>query len=308
MSQKLWVAHVTPAKTFIDKVSIDGCADVADFIKEIKKETQLSIPQNTPINLYKPDGKTEIKVGVSPAEYLEGNSDENHLIVRSIAIEKGILIYKVLTSELPPEGSPKRRKIDNLIEKSKKYLFRTDRWGCVTVIKKRTAVTFAHGEHQTLKPGMSMKIYSIEGNVEFDVKVVKTIAESDWVLLESGVDLCEDEPIWGPVVDAHRYIQLGLSARHQKESPFAISTGVICSQRPNVFGHTLGSSGANPGDSGSPCFDVSTSELIGINVGCENIPISMENDTGAQIYDKISSRYASRAHIIPVSCFQFLES
>lgn len=31
MSTKLWIAHETPAKTFIDKVSIQGCSDVADF-------------------------------------------------------------------------------------------------------------------------------------------------------------------------------------------------------------------------------------------------------------------------------------
>ena len=204
-------------------------------------------------------------------------------------------------------GSLEREKVESLIAKNKKYLFRTERWGCVTVIKKRRAVTFAHGEHLTLGTGSSIKIRSIDGNVEYDVKVVKINVNSDWVLLESDDDLCEDEPIWGPVVDGHRYVQLGLSAIHQKDSPLAISTGVVCSQRPNRFGHTLGSAGANPGDSGCPCFEETIpSELIGINVGCENIPISMEMDTGAQIYDKISSRYAARAHIIPISSFQFL--
>lgn len=120
------------------------------------------------------------------------------------------------------------------------------------------------------------------------------------------MDLCEDKPKWGPVVDGHRYVQLGLSAPHQSESPFAISTGVVSSERPNEYGHTLGSAGANPGDSGGGCFDESSGCLIGINVGCENVPISFENDTGGQIYDKISSRYASRAHIIPVNSFQFI--
>ena len=28
---KLWVEYQTPAKTFLDKVSIQGCEDVADF-------------------------------------------------------------------------------------------------------------------------------------------------------------------------------------------------------------------------------------------------------------------------------------
>ena len=32
MSQKLWVAHATPAKTFgPTRVSIEGCSDVDDF-------------------------------------------------------------------------------------------------------------------------------------------------------------------------------------------------------------------------------------------------------------------------------------
>jgi hypothetical protein len=141
---------------------------------------------------------------------------------------------------------------------------------------------------------------------EYAFKVVRTNAKSDWVLLECEMDLCEDKPKWGPVVDGDRYVQLGLSAPHQSESPFSISTGVVSSERPNEYGHTLGSAGANPGDSGGGCFDESSGCLIGINVGCENVPISFENDTGGQIYDKISSRYASRAHIIPIILFHSL--
>ena len=203
------------------------------------------------------------------------------------------------------ESSPKRRKVDDLIAKSKKYLLRTERWGCVTIIEKRKAVTFAHGEHCALQPGMSIKIYSIEGDIECEVKVFKTNARSDWVLLESGVDLCEDEPKKGLTTDGHGYIQLGLSATTQQESPFSTSKGVISSSRLNKFGHILGSAGANPGDSGGPCFDESTWELIGMNVGCENVPINPDKDTVTQTYDKISSRYAARAHIIPIASFQF---
>ena len=130
------------------------------------------------------------------------------------------------------------------------------RWGCVTVIKTRAAVTFAHGEHQTLKPGSILKIYSIDENVEYDVKVVKKNDVNDWVLLESAIDLCEkDEPKMGLTVDGRGYIQLGLSATTQQESPFSTSKGVISSSRLNIFGHLLGSAGANSGDSGGPCFD-----------------------------------------------------
>jgi hypothetical protein len=64
----------------------------------------------------------------------------------------------------------------------------------------------------------------------------------------------------------------------------------------------LGRREQNPGDPGG-CFDESFGCLVGINVGCENVPISLEN---AQIYDKITSSYAARAHIIPVNTFQFV--
>ena len=36
MSNKLWVAHHTSARSFIDKVSIEGCSDVADFKGSIR--------------------------------------------------------------------------------------------------------------------------------------------------------------------------------------------------------------------------------------------------------------------------------
>ena len=70
-----------------------------------------------------------------------------------------------------------------------------------------------------------------------------------------------------------------------------------------MFGHTLGSSGTNPGDSGGGCFEEKSGCLIGINVGCENVRIDFANDTGNMIFEKISSRYASRAHIIPIIFF-----
>jgi hypothetical protein len=118
--------------------------------------------------------------------------------------------------------------------------------------------------------------------------------------------LCVEEPKKGLKVDGRGYIQLGISATTQHDSPFSTSKGVVSSSRLNIFGHLLGSAGANPGESGGPCFDELTGELIGMNVGCENVPISLEKDTGVQIYDKISSRYAARAHIIPVNSFQFV--
>ena len=107
MSQKLWVAYECGSNRFVDKVSIDGCEDIAEFkgiidmniirfVDEIKKKFPNSLGSfdASQLTLYQPDGITEIKVGDSPAKYLNGNTDENPLIVRSNVIEKGILDYK----------------------------------------------------------------------------------------------------------------------------------------------------------------------------------------------------------------------
>ena len=85
MSQELWVAHEALTKRFgPTRVSIEGCDYIDDFLKEIRKESQLAIPQNTPITLYKSDGTTEIDGGDSPTDYWNGNSSEYPLIVKSV--------------------------------------------------------------------------------------------------------------------------------------------------------------------------------------------------------------------------------
>jgi hypothetical protein len=88
MSQKLWVAHETPAKTFIDKVSIEDCEYVDDFLKEIRNNPELAIPSKSPLTLFQPDGK-EIDVGDSPADFVNGNSRAAPLIVKSFALGTG---------------------------------------------------------------------------------------------------------------------------------------------------------------------------------------------------------------------------
>jgi hypothetical protein len=284
------------------KAALEALQDEIKVAKEERKTAktrlEMAIQEGKAVSSYE-------KLLDSASTFLAGLQREKEIFLkRESQLTRSPSTSDDEMQELPPKGSPKREKVDALIKKSTKYLFRTERWGCVTVIKKRKAITFAHNDHSTLQPGMSMKIYSIDGNVEFDVKVVKTNAESDWVLLESDADLCEKEPVWGPFAYGHRYVQLGLSALHQQESPFAISIGVVSSERANVFGHTLGSSGANPGDSGGGCFAEYSGCLIGINVGCENVPFNPDMDTVTQTYQKISTR--SRAHIIPVISFQFV--
>ena len=104
MSKKLWVAYDTPAKTFIDKVSIQGCEDIADFLKEIKKESQLAIPPSTPITLYQPDGTTEIK----PTDTIQslgnmGKDADAPLVVKTTAVGKSSRL--VSTRKMSVEAS-----------------------------------------------------------------------------------------------------------------------------------------------------------------------------------------------------------
>jgi hypothetical protein len=84
-SQKLWVQHNTTGNIFIDKVSIDGCSDIAEFLKEIKKEFEIPGPSSH-LTLYKSDGTTEIDVEDSPAHFLKENSRRNPLVVRIVEI------------------------------------------------------------------------------------------------------------------------------------------------------------------------------------------------------------------------------
>jgi len=103
MSKKLWVEHITATNTFgPTRVSIDGCEYVDDLLEEIKKKSQLSIPQNTPITLYKPDGTTKIDVGDSPAKYLKENARGNPLIVRIVEMAHNTSI------EITPKPSPSK--------------------------------------------------------------------------------------------------------------------------------------------------------------------------------------------------------
>lgn len=306
MSPKLFSAKMSSKKQqlAICKAALEALQVEINEAKEERKTAKSQLEKA--IQEGKPVSPFEKLLDSASANLTGLQNKEKELLKRESQLTRSPSTSDDEMQEIPPEGSPKRQKVDGLIERSKKYLLRTHFWGCVTIITKRRAATFAHNEHHTLQPGNNIKIYSTEGNVQYDVIVVKTNAESDWVLLESDVDLCEEEPKKGLTVDGRGYIQLGLSATAQQDSPFSTSKGVISSSRLNKVGHLLGSAGANPGDSGGPCFDESTGELIGMNVGCENVSIHPDKDTVAQTYNKISSRYAARAHIIPVNCFQYM--
>jgi hypothetical protein len=64
----------------VDRVSIEGCTYVADFLKQVKKEFAFPVPSSS-LSLVRPDG-VEIHVGDSPASFVEGNSPASPLIVK----------------------------------------------------------------------------------------------------------------------------------------------------------------------------------------------------------------------------------
>ena len=87
MTTKLWVQHQTTERTFgPSRVSIQDCEYVDDFLIKLYDSPILSILRDNPITLYKPDGSTEIDVGDSISDYLDGNSRNNPLIVKSTRI------------------------------------------------------------------------------------------------------------------------------------------------------------------------------------------------------------------------------
>ena len=82
-SKSLWLQNNTTEKKLISQVSYADCIYVDDFIKKIRNNPQLAIPEKARITIYKPDGVTEIDVGDSPAAYLAENSPTNTLVVKT---------------------------------------------------------------------------------------------------------------------------------------------------------------------------------------------------------------------------------
>jgi hypothetical protein len=104
-SHLLWVQHITIAKTFgPTKVSIEGCSDVDDFLNRLYEKPLLSIPQNTPITIYKSDGITEI----IPTDTIKslgnmGKDADAPLVVKTTAAGKSSRL--VTTRKLSVEAS-----------------------------------------------------------------------------------------------------------------------------------------------------------------------------------------------------------
>jgi hypothetical protein len=188
-----------------------------------------------------------------------------------------------------------------LLEKLQSYTFYTihrsnenEMRCCVTAVNKNLLVTFAHSPHDQISLNSVITIYSVLGDAPFQVKVVKVDSKKDFILLKSDADVCMKGPALGTPYQGEDYIQLGLSATTQETTPYSVSKGVVASAHSNANGHFLGSAGSNPGGSGGGCFSALTYKLLGINVGCESVPIH-----GNTTLLELGTRYPARAHIVP---------
>jgi hypothetical protein len=81
MSEKLWVEYRVGKESHITEVSTEGCEFVANLINGIRKEPQLSIPQNAYITLYGPSW-VAINVTDPTSSLVPGNSTTNPLRVQ----------------------------------------------------------------------------------------------------------------------------------------------------------------------------------------------------------------------------------
>jgi hypothetical protein len=206
------------------------------------------------------------------------------------------------TQEIFPvsEGSPKKRmRIQNL----QKYTFyiihklnEKEIRCCVTRVTKNRFATFAHSPLDKIKENSVIEIYSVVNDFQYKVKVLKVEPKKDFILMEYDADDFQDEAALGVPYQGEAYIQLGLSATTQENTPYSVSKGVVTSVNHNSNGHFLGSAGSNPGESGGGYFSEITNTLYGINVGCERIPIH-DNTTLFQL----GTRHPARAHIVPSS-------
>lgn len=105
MSTKLWAELQTTEKTVGPIiVSVDGCDDVHDFLKEIQKAFTHSLSGHnaTHLTLYKPDGTT----GIQPTVTLNSlaiaeNSRATPLVVKAIVVAKSSrLVAKHMSAEV----------------------------------------------------------------------------------------------------------------------------------------------------------------------------------------------------------------
>jgi hypothetical protein len=297
--------------TSADAVTLAPGSIVVQFREAVKKKD-------------KDDGDAAVLTGISPAQFIvfknmasfvkrnDQNDAEGKPLKSSLPLDGlGVSEEEALIVVVPPPIPPydfSNAKIKKRVDKLKNLLFFTNHHGCfncATAYMKHRLVTFAHGPHADLKVGDELHVHSVaehkfsasdtnktEG---IKVKVIHRSEQCDFLVLDSGDKKLYDfdDFACSAVCEGEEYLQLGLSALTQQE-PFSVSRGIINSGNRNGNGHILGTSGSNPGESGGGCFSLKYDNFFGINVGCENLPIS-EMTT----LRDLGTRYPARSYIVP---------
>lgn len=121
MPPKLWIQHKTTEKTFICKVSTEGCQDIDDFLEKIRKTPQLAIHPASHLTLFKSDGTTEADVGDSPSLLFAGNSGSNPLVVTDTLTASSIIAAE--TAKFPSVNAAETAKFELYAWKASKKPF-----------------------------------------------------------------------------------------------------------------------------------------------------------------------------------------
>lgn len=175
------------------------------------------------------------------------------------------------------------------------------------MVARNLLVTHRHAPHNTFIVGQKLAVYPCSREFDTDpiaVQVVIIDETKDFIVLESHTELCSIPPSLTLPYLGQEYFLVGFSALTQSTSPIAVSRGIISSVNVDNLGHILGSSGTNPGDSGGGIFDVSSSALLGVNVGTDQIRLNMTMML-QDVHNTFTTCSAPRAHIIPSNVFRF---
>ena len=163
----------------------------------------------------------------------------------------------------------------------------------VTIVSDHHIVSHYHGELRCelkLASRLYVKFPDLDEYNHHMVKVIFSNERHDYVLMETESIL--PEPRTTCPYDGEDVLQLAYSYGDICRT-LCVTSGVISSTKQDKYGHIRSDCGANRGDSGGGCFTTS-GELCGVVIGTDSIQAT------APILD-LTSRYRSRAHLIPIT-------
>ncbi len=162
-----------------------------------------------------------------------------------------------------------------------------------TVVSPDVLCTFAH-DRSDWQVGDSKTVTLYNREVR-DARVMKIDTTLDVIWLRTSREMCEVGPDTNLPTEGKSYFMIGHSGRQLLDDPRAVRDGIFCSTRITERGHVIGSSGSSKGDSGAPVFWKTNGCLVGMNVGCESIPVERDSSGSCYIGEN------PRCYVVPVS-------